>query len=167
MSRCNEIYAGTSGFPRLSHIISMNKHVLFDTYFKNKNKNKVILESLMRNEFDNFYISDEQLSFACKSALIYGGLTADEKALVIDLGIKSNVNVVFFRFYQCWDFYLTGQLSNGEEVLDSISKDLPDFLKFNLSTPHQKRMFGKIFDFNALGCDESAPEVVKLRSYIF
>lgn len=155
MSRCDKIYAGNSGFSTLSASIGDAEHWHFDKYFSAKNKVDIILNEVKKRNFES-KISNQQIVFACKTALASGleFMSISDSLNLIECGREFDSNGVVFDFFEAWLYLINGDFEKSEylfkEILENKEESFLDFIKFNRRVDSQKRFFNKLFKQNSL-----------------
>lgn len=168
MSRCRKIYAGNSGFSILSSIISDGEYIHYFDFLNSEER-----AHLMYNYFLDMPYNDGipklQIAYACKAALLDGFKIFSEKDFkeIVMIGKESDENSVFFDFISAWKEYLNGDFEEGDKILSKFfeaeKSKLIDFIKNNIGTPHQRKIFNSFFNFEIIKDREKSTASGKLQ----
>jgi|GEM_PF-3908040 len=151
MARCSEIYGGASGFAILSGMIGDVNYIRPHTKFSNYELVKEILNKL-ESLADLEGVPMQQVSYACKSALVFGNDILDEEqySRLVYHGKNSDPTNVLFDFFDAWQCYKKGETGKAESIMNQVLCEnefkLEDFFIKNSLTPFLVSSFIRIFD---------------------
>ncbi|MGP9765413.1 hypothetical protein ACT3UM_06755 [Halomonas sp. AOP13-D3-9] len=166
MSQCSTIYAGSSGFAIVASLISNAVHVVPGNNYS-KCQIADIFDKYLINHDRLEGVSNEQIGFACKSALIVGmDIFEDEKhSALINIAKKNDPDNLLFPFLNAWHNYKKGLVDEAESEMEKVickKSAFNNFVKNNSSTKHSSFIFRKIFDASTLNDYLDKPAAAKI-----
>ncbi|MGP9765412.1 hypothetical protein ACT3UM_06750 [Halomonas sp. AOP13-D3-9] len=167
MSRCRKIYAGSSGFAVLASIIGNIDHIRPEKLFSDTETVNIITDEIKKNKFYNG-VSNQQKSFACKSALVIGNDILDNKLYMemTDYGKKADPDNMAFAFFDAWNSYKIGHENDAEKKMKSIvfcdDEKFQKFVYSNFSTPVKASVFSKLFKASVIESYRNKPATAEI-----
>jgi uncharacterized membrane protein len=171
MSRCSKIYGGASGFAILASMISAVDYVRPHTKFS--------FHELALNIVDRLdllvgvpEVSSEQVSYACKSALVFGHDVLDDTQYnnVIEHGNTNDPDNVLYDFIYAWRAYLKCDYEKAESLMMQLllvkETEFKAFIKINSLTPSLISSLLKIFDPKVIEKHVNLPATSKIYNML-
>lgn len=175
MSRCDEIHAGNSGFAVLSSMIGSAQYFHFGDTFSKELRVNLTLDYLRKcmdvGAISGLSISKEQISYACKAALVDGFdfLPSTDFSFLASTGRAVAPDSPVFDILYLIKICCTPEPSMVQmmELADQLvlknRAGLDLFVKTNLKSEYQKRKFKNLFGVNYLNVLRGQPSLDTLR----
>lgn len=149
MSKCKNIYCGSSGFALLVGMAFDSECVMPELMIDSEDYLNII-ENKVFEDANSEFISKEQISFALKKALVVCLKTSGfhDHERLIALGKKVDPLNVVYDFFDIWFDFKNGNEVVADNKLTLIFHDykFKKFLKSSLSTASKYNYFTSVFD---------------------